>query len=111
VLGDRDRLARVVRNLTDNAVRHAELTVELTLSKSAHHALVEIADDGPGVPAGERERVFDRFVRLEDSRSRAEGGTGLGLAIVRQVVRAHAGTVGFVDATRGARVQLRLPLP
>jgi signal transduction histidine kinase len=106
VRGDHDRLARVLRNLVDNAARHATGRVELSLASSPEGAVVEIADDGPGVPAEDRERVFERFVRLDVSRSRQQGGTGLGLAIVRQLVEAHGGTVEFAEAS-----VVRLVLP
>ncbi|MDX6218024.1 MAG: hypothetical protein QOG99_3608, partial [Frankiales bacterium] len=106
VRGDHDRLARVLRNLVDNAARHATGRIELSLASGPGGAVVEIADDGPGVPAEDRERVFERFVRLDVSRSRQQGGTGLGLAIVRQLVEAHGGTVGFAEAS-----VVRLVLP
>ena len=67
-------------------------------------------DDGHGVPPGERDRVFERFVRLDESRARASGGTGLGLAIVRESVQAHGGSVRIVDSSLGgARFEVRLP--
>ncbi|MFN2539101.1 MAG: sensor histidine kinase [Mycobacteriales bacterium] len=106
VRGDRDRLARVLRNLADNAARHASRRVELSVSVGAGGAVVEVTDDGPGVPEQDRERIFERFVRLDDSRSRLRGGTGLGLAIVRQLVQVHDGTVSFVDTSR-----VRIVLP
>jgi signal transduction histidine kinase len=96
VRGDHDRLARVLRNLVDNAVRHARSTVALSLRAEGTKAIVEVSDDGEGIPDEDRERVFQRFVRLDVSRSRQQGGTGLGLAIVRQIVEAHGGTVDFV---------------
>ena len=100
VRGDRERLARVVRNLVDNAARYATSKVSLSVVTEGKNAVIEVADDGPGIPVEDRERVFERFVRLDDSRSRQRGGTGLGLAIVRQLVQAHDGTVAFVDASR-----------
>ena len=100
VVGDRERLARVVRNLVDNAARYAVSRVELSVAVSGSTAVIEVADDGPGIPDEERDRVFERFVRLDDSRSRQRGGTGLGLAIVRQLVQAHDGTVAFVGPSR-----------
>jgi signal transduction histidine kinase len=68
-----------------------------------------VCDDGPGIPPGDRERVFDRFTRLDDGRARDAGGAGLGLAIVRELVRRHAGTVTLGDAEPGLRVEVRLP--
>jgi signal transduction histidine kinase len=112
VVGDRGQLARVVRNLVDNACRHARSTVVLTVGRDARQAVLEVADDGPGVPPPQRARVFERFVRLDDARARADGGAGLGLAIVAEVVAAHGGTVEVVDGPLGgALFQVRLPLP
>ena len=81
--------------------------VSLSLGSEKDAAVIRVGDDGTGVPAADRERVFERFVRLDDARSRGQGGTGLGLAIVREVVRAHGGEVSFIEA---ACVQVRLPL-
>jgi signal transduction histidine kinase len=112
VVGDRARLAQVVRNLVDNACRHARSAVVVTVRRDGAHAAVDVADDGPGVPAAERTRVFQRFVRLDDARARADGGAGLGLAIVAEVVAAHGGTVDVVDGPLGgALFRVRLPLP
>jgi signal transduction histidine kinase len=110
VIGDRGRLARVVTNLTDNAAQHAKGAVRVTLSGDDHGAVLVVEDDGPGVPAADRERVFERFVRLDDSRERRSGGSGLGLAIVREVVLAHGGSVELTDTgSGGCRVEVRLP--
>ncbi|MCZ2820905.1 HAMP domain-containing sensor histidine kinase [Modestobacter sp. VKM Ac-2977] len=109
VTGDRDAFARVVQNLLDNALRHARTTVAVGLS-ATDRAVLTVTDDGPGIPPDQRERVFDRFTRLDDARSRDAGGTGLGLAIVRDVVRQHGGEVGVEDADPGARFVIRLPL-
>ena len=110
VVGDRDRVQRAVRNLVDNASRHAHTTVSMSLSSDGNVAQIDVVDDGPGIPAADRQRVFDRFVRLDDSRTRAVGGTGLGLAIVRQIAQAHDGDVAFLDVPAGSLVRLRLPL-
>jgi signal transduction histidine kinase len=109
VSGDRERLARVVRNLVDNAARHATCRVELALSSHSHEAVLDVIDDGEGIPTADRERVFERFVRLDDSRTRSQGGTGLGLAIVRQLVHAHDGTVQVLPSERGTHMQVRIP--
>ena len=97
VLGDVDGLRRVLINLIDNAVRYAAtaVTVAVATGQVGGFGTVTIAvsDDGPGIDAGERDRVFDRFYRTEASRSRESGGTGLGLPIVREIVRAHSGTI------------------
>lgn len=112
VVGDRARLAQVVRNLVDNACRHARSTVVVTVRRDGARAALDVGDDGPGVPPGERLRVFQRFVRLDDARARADGGAGLGLAIVAEVVAAHGGTVDVVDGPLGgALFRVRLPLP
>ncbi|WUH96194.1 HAMP domain-containing histidine kinase [Spirillospora sp. NBC_00431] len=111
VMGVPARLARVVGNLLDNAERHAGTGVRLSVSEEAGTAVVRVADDGPGVPAADRERIFERFVRLDDARSRDDGGAGLGLAIARDLVLAHGGdlTVGDVPGG-GALFEVRLPV-
>ena len=111
VEGDGPRLGQILRNLADNAVRHARGQVELGVREDGDDAVLWVEDDGPGVPEADRVRVFDRFVRLDDSRERASGGSGLGLAIVRELVRLHGGSVAVVEASRlgGARFEVRLP--
>ena len=114
VRGDAQNLVRAVRNLTDNATRHASSTVTLRLHAADGTARLEVLDDGPGIPAAERQRVFERFVRLDASRERAKGGSGLGLAITRQIARAHGGDVQVADPEQpgaGAHVVLTIPLP
>ncbi|MEO7058548.1 MAG: HAMP domain-containing sensor histidine kinase [Lapillicoccus sp.] len=111
VVGDSGRLVQVVRNLLDNAARYAESTVAVTLQARAGHALLFVDDDGPGIPAEDRERAFERFVRLDPSRDRGSGGAGLGLAIVREIVRAHDGRVSVETSPRGGtRFVVDLPL-
>jgi signal transduction histidine kinase len=116
VAGDPDGLRRVAINLVDNAVRHArgEVTVSLETRMLAGRTTVtlRVTDDGTGIPAAERERVFDRFYRLAASRSRESGGTGLGLSIVRDTVRAHGGTVRLTsrpDGGSGLQATVILP--
>lgn len=110
VRGDEGQLERVVRNLLDNAARHARSSIRLALEERDGDAILLVDDDGPGVAVADRERVFDRFTRLDDARSGALGGTGLGLAIVRDVVARHGGTVRVLDApSGGARIEVRLP--
>jgi signal transduction histidine kinase len=109
VHGDRRQLGRVLRNLTDNAARHAVGCVELRVGEVDGEAVVEVVDDGPGIPDTERERVFGRFVRLDASRGRSAGGAGLGLAIAREIARTHGGDVTVVDSREGAHLRLRLP--
>jgi signal transduction histidine kinase len=116
VHGDPDGLRRMVLNLVGNAVRHARTAVTLTVREDSTGtwphggAQVVVADDGPGIPAEERERVFDRFFRGDASRSRESGGAGLGLAIVRELVRAHGGSVHLEDNHPGLRAVVQLPL-
>jgi signal transduction histidine kinase len=111
VVGDRHHLARALRNLTDNAARHATDRVELCVGRQGADAVLDVVDDGPGIPAAARERVFERFVRLDASRQRGAGGTGLGLAIAREIARSHGGELLVRDHDGGAHLQLRLPLP
>ncbi|MBT1605161.1 sensor histidine kinase [Curtobacterium flaccumfaciens] len=111
VLGDERVLAGVVRNLVDNAVRHASTRVAVSLTEHDGSAVLTVDDDGTGVPEDERERVFERFVRLDEARSRDAGGAGLGLAIVRDAVRAHGGDTSVVTSPLGgARFVVRIAL-
>ena len=111
VRGDAAQLGRVVRNLADNAARHARSTVSLSATAHEGTAVVVVDDDGPGVPEAERERIFERFVRLDTDRARAAGGSGLGLAIVTEIVAAHDGSVTVEPAPRGgARFVVTLPI-
>jgi signal transduction histidine kinase len=109
VRGGRAELTRVVTNLVDNALRYASSQVTVSVTAAGRWAELVVVDDGPGIPPGDRERVFERFVRLDDHRGRPAGGTGLGLAIVRELVVAHAGTVTVGDAHPGATFVVRLP--
>ncbi|MFD3542373.1 sensor histidine kinase [Streptomyces sp. NPDC058662] len=107
-------LSRIVTNLVGNARQYAESRVDVTLrttgsAAGARTAVLEVVDDGPGIPAADRERVFERFTRLDDSRSRDHGGAGLGLAIARDLAAHHGGTLTARSAARGARLVLRLP--
>lgn len=110
VNGNADRLARVVRNLLENASRHAASTVAVRLTVDGKVARLEVSDDGPGIALADRERVFERFTRLDASRSRGTGGAGLGLAIAREIVTAHGGTIGVADSTVGALFVVELPV-
>lgn len=108
--GDRAQIDRAVRNLVDNAERHAVSRIALAVTAINGRAVLDVDDDGPGIPAEERARVFERFVRLDESRERASGGTGLGLAIVDGIVTDHGGNVA-VDRSPlgGARFRISLP--
>jgi signal transduction histidine kinase len=112
VTGDVEGLRRLLRNLIDNALRYAKSGVEVTARREAGEAVLTVSDDGPGIPSADRERAFDRFVRLDDARSRDEtetGGAGLGLAIVRAIARTHGGSAHLEGAAPGLRAVVRLP--
>jgi len=107
VSGDRAQLNRMIRNLSDNAARHARGIVEFSLRDGDGSVLLTVDDDGRGVAPSERERVFERFVRLEEGRDRDSGGTGLGLAIVAEIAAAHeAGVAVAESAMGGARFEV-----
>jgi signal transduction histidine kinase len=109
-IGSPEQLARLFRNIMDNAIHYAEHKVLITAAAEPQFVRIEVIDDGPGIPAEERERVFDRFVRLDASRERASGSTGLGLAIAREIAVAHGGRIAIDDAAGGgARVVITLP--
>jgi len=111
VQGDADALRRMFRNVGENAARHASQRVDITLAERGSQVVLTVDDDGPGIPAAERERVLRRFVRLDEARSRDEGGSGLGLSIVDEVVRAHGGSVSIEQSPiGGARIQITLPV-
>ncbi|MFJ3605720.1 ATP-binding protein [Streptomyces anulatus] len=110
VNGSRGQLSRVIGNLLDNAQRHAEGSVAVSVAADGRGVRVEVRDDGTGVPEDERERIFERFVRLDDARSRDDGGAGLGLAIARDVASRHGGTLTVDRAAEGGAA-FRLWLP
>lgn len=119
--GSEELLRRMVRNLLDNATRHATHTVALTLLTRGDTVILQVDDDGPGIPDADRERVFERFTRLDEGRTRDRGGLGLGLAMVRAIATRHGGTVeagsaedagaagGDGPVLHGARFEVRLP--
>ena len=108
--GDALMLRRLVANLLDNAVGHADGVVTVALFERNGDIVLRVDDDGPGIPPADRERVLERFVRLDEARTRDRGGAGLGLAIVHGIVQAHGGTLR-VDASDsgGARFEVVLP--
>ena len=110
VLGDRRQLDRLVANLVDNAARHSERALVVSLVEEGGEVILRVDDDGPGVPPADRSRIFERFVRLEEARDRDSGGAGLGLAIVAEVARSHGG-VASADRSPlgGSRFEVRLP--
>ena len=113
VTGDAEGLRRLLRNLIDNAMRYAKSGVEVAARREDSEAVLIVSDDGPGIPPPDRERAFDRFVRLDDARSRDEtqaGGAGLGLAIVRAIARNHGGSAYLEGGTPGLRAVVRIPV-
>lgn len=107
-----DELRRLVANLLANAMRHAESTVAITLGETAEGSVLRVDDDGSGVASPDRERIFERFVRLDEARSRDAGGAGLGLALSREIAHAHDGTLTVeTSELGGASFVLRLPAP
>jgi signal transduction histidine kinase len=111
VTGDEDQLRRVVRNLLDNALRHSVETVAIDVASHDGRVTIAFDDDGEGIPDEDRERIFERFVRLDASRSRQHGGSGLGLPIARGLVRGHGGSIEVSSSRRlgGARFVVTLP--
>ncbi|MFT4658516.1 MAG: signal transduction histidine kinase [Candidatus Aldehydirespiratoraceae bacterium] len=111
VNGDGDQLRRVIRNLLDNALRHATHTIAIELNSVDGRVSVAIDDDGHGIAPEDRKRIFERFVRLDESRNRSDGGVGLGLPIVAELVDAHGGDVHAETSEQlgGARLVVTLP--
>ena len=111
VRGDHDQLSRVVRNLLDNALRHASARVAVSVRTADGAVIMAVDDDGPGVDTQHAERVFERFGRADDARGRDDGGSGLGLAIVRSIVTDHGGTISVERSHQlgGASFIVRLP--
>ena len=111
VVGDFDQLRRLVRNLVHNAEGHARTAVEVAVSRVGNLIRLTVADEGPDIPAADRERVFERFVRLDEARTRDAGGTGLGLAIAHDIASRHGGSICVDDSsTGGAILTVDLPL-
>jgi len=108
-IGDPHQLARAVRNLLENAERHAASTVTVGLDETDGRVLLTVCDDGDGISPEDRDIIFERFTRLDDARTRDTGGTGLGLAIVRDIIKRHHGTVDL-DSSAETRFVVELPL-
>jgi signal transduction histidine kinase len=109
VNGSPVQLVRLFVNLFDNAQRHADSTVSVTVRRAGDTAVLEVVDDGDGIAEADEERVFQRFTRLDAARSRDAGGSGLGLALVRDIATEHGGTVTIEPSPRGAHFVLRIP--
>ncbi len=99
--GSRSDLGRLVRNLVDNAVRHAATKISLAIEENAGTVTLIVGDDGLGIATENRERIFERFTRLDEARARGEGGSGLGLAIVRHIADSHGATITVGDSSIG----------
>jgi signal transduction histidine kinase len=110
VVGNKGQLERAVHNLVDNAERHANRFVEVDLTRQSDAAVLTVVDDGPGIAVRDREKVFERFARLDKSRSRRSGGFGLGLPIVREIILHHRGSIRLSDIGAGACFKITLPL-
>lgn len=108
--GIRSQLVRSLTELLANAQRHAATSVAMDLRVQNGQAVITVQNDGPQIPRADRERIFERFARLDGARSRGAGGTGLGLSIARAVAEAHHGTLVVEDSTQGARFVVRLPI-
>ena len=113
VPGDPDRLMQVLGNLLDNALHAAgpRSVVTVRLRTQGDRAELDVEDDGPGVPAEHRERVFERLVRLDTARPRSDTGAGLGLPIARGIAQAHGGSLHAIEPTEGHGARFRLSLP
>ncbi|PZG44219.1 hypothetical protein C1I98_17455 [Spongiactinospora gelatinilytica] len=111
VHGNAGHLERLVTNLLDNAEQHArtQITVSLTADQDQDQVVLRVADDGPGIPENDRERIFERFTRLDNARNRETGGAGLGLAIAKAIAISHNGTLRVTDGRPGACFILQLP--
>jgi signal transduction histidine kinase len=103
-------LERIVANLVDNARRFAVSRVDVLVARRGDRAILEVCDDGPGVPAAQRGHIFERFVRLDEARDREHGGFGLGLAIVAGLCQAYGGTIEVTDADPGATFSVEFPV-
>jgi signal transduction histidine kinase len=110
VTGDRLQLIRLLTNLVDNAERHATSSVQVAVRRDGDRAVLEVTDDGPGIPPDQWERVFDRFTQLDTVHNRNTGGTGLGLPIARGIAEQHGGTLTIEPSERGARFVLIIPI-
>ncbi|MBT2384496.1 cell wall metabolism sensor histidine kinase WalK [Streptomyces sp. ISL-11] len=109
VPGDRDQLRRLLRNLLDNAARHASTQVTVTLDPRPGWVECTVHNDGDPIPEADRERIFERFTRLDEARTRDTGGSGLGLAIARDIAHHHQGTLTATPTSQNAAFLLRLP--
>lgn len=112
VRADRFVLRDAIANLVDNAIKYGPQgsQIDITVRADTTEAALTVSDQGPGIPVEHRERMFDRFYRVDEGRSRGMGGTGLGLAIAKWAVEANGGQIAFVPAGGGATFRITLPL-
>jgi signal transduction histidine kinase len=110
ITGNLLQLSRLLTNLVDNAERHAASTVTVSAHRDGDEAVLEVQDDGPGIPPEQRNLVFERFARLDTARNKETGGTGLGLPIAREIAAQHGGTLSIEDSEQGARFVVRIPI-
>ena len=105
-MATRDEIHQVIYNLTDNAVKYSGAggAVQVSLRKEGEWVVLEVADNGPGIPETDIDRVFERFYRVDKARSRSAGGTGLGLSIVRDTVEKRGGAVDAANRPGGGAV-------
>jgi len=112
IIGETDRLFRLIRNLTDNAISHAAGRIWLETRVQDGAGVLVVSNDGPGIPPADRERVFERFVRLDESRTRGTGGAGLGLALARAIAISHGGSLRAIEPRHGGvSFEARFPIP
>jgi signal transduction histidine kinase len=112
ILLDYDKIYEAVYNIVDNAIKYSPegAFVEIDVTQNNNYIVIKITDNGPGIPESERERIFERFYRLDDSRARDTGGTGLGLSITKEAISMHGGTIEVSEAEHGGSVfTIKLP--
>jgi signal transduction histidine kinase len=112
VTADRLVLREAITNVVDNAIKYGPVgsTIDVRVRRDGQDGIITVADQGAGIPAADRERIFDRFYRVDEGRSRESGGTGLGLAIAKWAVEANGGRISVEATQPGAVFQIRLPV-
>lgn len=113
IMLDRDKILEVIYNITENAIKYTPENgmIKVSVASTEENVTVKVEDNGPGIPAEEKDKIFERFYRLDDSRARDTGGTGLGLAIAREAVLMHGGTIEVIsDGIEGSVFLIILPI-
>jgi len=112
IKGNEILIQRTIMNLLENAIKYSpkksEIKVAISLNKS--DAVISVSDSGPGIPMKEQKKIFDRFYRIDKSRSRKTGGSGLGLSITKEIVEAHHGTIDLISGKKGSTFSIHLPV-